>query len=214
MLCQRPQRTNTVLPEFDPKVHVFEHAGPAADAISHWALGMDFGIRAPTAIVWCAVGHDSTLWVMDERVVAGEVLEEHIKAIKRGLERDDIPAWPQPLYIAPDPAGNSVNDQTGISPIKVLHQHGYQTRISRSESVQGLSLVRARFAPATGEAPRLYIHARCKVLIECPERYHYPKNLESNLPVKGEVDHAIDALRYLVQVLDKPSKTGSASYTK
>ncbi|HYE63581.1 MAG TPA: hypothetical protein VD997_16440 [Phycisphaerales bacterium] len=213
MLCLRPRRTHAVLPEFDPHLHVFDHAGPAPHLTREWAVGMDFGFTAPTAIVYAAIAHDGSIWVMDERVQAKVILGEHIRAISQGLAREGIPAWPPPAFIAPDPAGFQQNQETGNAPIPILHQHGYTTRISRAMVNEGLNLVRARLAPATGERPRLFVHKRCTTLIECLEKYHFdPKRPEDPNPVKDGHDHAVDALRYLVQALDRPSKTQRGNY--
>ncbi len=213
MLCLRPRRTDTVLPEFDPKRHVFNHAGPACIAL--WCAGMDFGFRAPTAIIYAALDHDRTLWVMDERVVAGQVADEHLAALRAGLAREGVPAWPLPDFVAPDPAGEAANDQTGTSAVNLLRRAGFTARISRSTIAQGLTSLRARLAPASGDAPRLFIHERCRTLIESLERYHYdPRKPESTTPVKGRFDHAVDALRYLVQALDHPASAKASSYAR
>jgi hypothetical protein len=213
MLCLRPRRTNAVLPEFDPRHHVFDHAGPPPHMIREWAVGMDFGYKAPTAIIWCAITHEGAIYAMDERVAAQVVLREHIEAIRRGLAREGIPAWPPPAFIAPDPAGYQRSIESGVAPILILKNHGFAVRTSLAKVLEGLNLVRARLAPATGEGPRLFVHERCKVLIESFEKYHYqPKRPEDPNPVKDGYDHAIDALRYLVQALDKPSTVVSASY--
>lgn len=214
MLCLRPRRTDAVLPEFDPRIHVFDHAPPVPHLIREWGVGMDFGYTAPTAIVYCAIAHDGTIWVMDERVQAKVVLGDHIAAINEGLAREGVPPWPPAAFIAPDPAGFQQNGETGNAPILLLQRHGYPIRISRAMVIEGLNLVRARLAPATGDRPRLFVHKRCTTLIECLEKYHFdPKRPEDPNPVKDGHDHAVDALRYLVQALDKPGKTEVGTYT-
>ncbi|MEO1512433.1 MAG: hypothetical protein AAFU70_10190, partial [Planctomycetota bacterium] len=54
MLGARPRRTDCVLPEFDPKTHV---AGALPTERSGWAwiAGMDFGVRAPTVVLFAGV---------------------------------------------------------------------------------------------------------------------------------------------------------------
>jgi hypothetical protein len=211
MLCLRARRTDAVLPEFDPAVHTFAHDGPKDAAL--WCAGMDFGFRAPTVIVLAALARDGVLWVMDEHVAAGEVVSKHVERLSEGLAREGVPAWPRPAFVAPDPAGQAANEQTGRSCTDLIRAAGFGVRISRATITQGLTLLRARLAPGSGEPPRLFVHQRCKVLIESLERYHYdPRRPESATPVKGEFDHAVDALRYLVQALDMPSKTAVGKY--
>jgi hypothetical protein len=95
-----------------------------------------------------------------------------------------------------------------------MRQAGLTVKTRRMGVVDGLALVRARLAPADGNGPRLFVHQRCEKLIESLERYHYPEDdPESDSPVKRDgFDHAVDALRYMIQNLDKPHKTGVRGY--
>jgi hypothetical protein len=256
MLCLRPRRTDAVLPEFEPRVHVVEElpgwmveAGKslpksessaptsppapegrgtttiAPSAQVTWLAGMDFGYRAPTVVLWAALDERGVLWIVDEHVARGLVLEDHIQVIAKGLagaSRGDERAvhdgshrpWPACEWIGVDPAGNNTNDHSGVSSVTKMRQAGLTVKTRRMSVVDGLALVRARLAPADGQGPRLFVHARCEKLIESLERYHYPEDdPESDSPVKRDgFDHAVDALRYLIQNLDKPHKTGVRGY--
>jgi len=64
MLCLRPTRSDCVLPEFDTHTHVVG-ALPSETAGWVWLCGMDFGFRAPTAVLWAGVDPAGTLWVYD-----------------------------------------------------------------------------------------------------------------------------------------------------
>jgi hypothetical protein len=228
MLCERPWRSDVVLPEFSPTRHVGArlrgHQRAAVDGAgggkSHaaqrllWVGGMDFGYRAPTVVLYGAVDDAGTLWIVDERVVAGSVLDEHVAAIRTGLAREGVAAWPALAWIGVDPAGAITSDQTGLSAIAVMRECGLVVKARRMGIAAGLALMRARLAPADGRVPTLFIHERCAKLIESLERYHYPTDdPESDTPLKGEgFDHAVDALRYLVQNLDQPYKTANGRY--
>jgi hypothetical protein len=216
MLCQRPRRTNAVYPEFDPTRHVIapdsEHAIEIETRIRRREIalcaGLDFGYRAPTAILYAALDHDGVLTIIDERVKVQTTVSSHAQAIREGLSRD----WPIPEWIGVDPAGHAIGGQTGTSPVDDLKAVGLNIKTNRGAINAGLELVRARLDPASGE-PRLRIHARCTHLIECLERYHFPEdNPESITPVKDGSDHAADALRYMIMCIDKPIKTNSANY--
>lgn len=211
MLCLRPTRTHAAVPEFDHKRHVFNHSGP--QHVAQWCAGMDFGIRAPTVVLWAALDHNNALWIMDERYVADVVLDDHIAAIRSGLAREGIPPWPHPDFIAPDPAGWGTNEQTGVSSNSLLAKSGFRLITSRASIQYGLTFVRARLAPASDDPPRLFIHERCPKLIESLEKYHYdPSKPEDTDPVKDGNDHAVDALRYLVLSIDKPITTAQGNY--
>ncbi len=201
MLCQRPSRSDAVYTEFDPAVHVFSGETPIdVDDSTMWVCGMDFGFRAPSVVLWGAVDEDGSLRIVDERSERGIVLDEHVRAIEAAR-------WPAPRWVGIDPAGRQRSDQTGISAATAMRRAGLVVRDRRLGVMEGVSLVRARLAPATG-SPRLFIHARCRTLIESLERYHFPADRpESNEPVKDGPDHAVDALRYLIVNLDRPLRT-------
>lgn len=94
-----------------------------------------------------------------------------------------------------------------------LRKAGMLVKSRRMGVHESLNLLRARLAPAAG-GPTLFIHARCTHLIESLERYHYPTNRpEDDTPVKGDgFDHAVDALRYMIQNLDAPYKVAMRRY--
>lgn len=209
MLCLRPTRDGAVLPEFDARVQVVRElpwgAGDGEqdgdEAGLAWYGGMDFGMRAPTVVLWAALDAEGVLWVVDEYSRAGALLEDHIAAMKAR-------ARPRPKWFGVDPAGAAKNDQTGRSAIDVLRGEGFGVRFSKGGVTAGLGLLRARLRPATGTGPRLFVHERCKVLIESLERYHYPDDAPGDVnPKKDGPDHAVDALRYLVLNLDKTGGT-------
>ena len=198
MLCEKPRRDDCVLPEFDTDTHVIDTDPDPADESLCWIGGMDFGYRSPTVVLWACLSPNGTLHVIDERVKAGVVLEEHINAIK------DAP-WPALDWIAVDPAGAQHSLQTGTTDIKQMQSAGLHIKHRRFGVLDGLALVRARLSPADGSTPSLLIHRRCKRLIESLDKYHFDATRPySNEPVKDGPDHAVDALRYLVVCLDKP----------
>jgi len=212
MLSERPTRTDAVLPEFDPSVHVvdglpFETGAPGLT----WLGGMDFGFRSPTVVLWACLDERGRLWVVDERVRSGVIVAEHAAAIV-GADLGGPSPWPTPAWLGVDPAGRQRSDQTGKSPVQVLRAHGLRVRDRRLSLVDGLTMLRARLAPASG-APTLFVHRRCARLIESLGTYRYgsPGSAEPT-PRKDGPDHAVDALRYLVQNLDGGGTTKGASY--
>lgn len=204
MLCRRPRRTDCVLPEFDPAVHVIDRVPSDRDGWA-WVGGVDFGIRAPTVVLWGALDDADILRIVDERVVSGETLERHAAAVRAS-------PWPALAWLGVDPAGDQRSLQSGISDAEALRRMGFEVRARRLAIARGLELVRARLRPADG-APRLLVHHRCERLIESLEKYRYPAHdPESTTPIKDGSDHAVDALRYLVQNLDMPYRTAKARY--
>jgi len=216
MLCLRPRRTDSVYDEFDLARHVIDELppfDPAPETLDRHGdpilrppailASIDFGFRNPTVILWARLCPRAdgahTLIIVSERIEASTVLAAHIEALQQG---------PAPFWIAIDPAGTHVNDQTGVSNASLLREAGFRVKHRNASIAAGVRLVRARLQPADGTSPRLLIHRACTGLIRALQQYHYdPKNLESTTPVKDDSDHAADALRYMVLCLDQPYKT-------
>ena len=203
MRCERPKSDDAVLPEFGRDVHV--RLAPEINDDWRWVLGMDFGYRSPTVIVWGALSPEGVLHIVHERVASRCLLNEHIDAI---LEDDAR----KPDWIGIDPAGWQGNAQTGLSDAQQIQRAGLAVRARRTTIRAGLDLLRARLRPATGE-PTLFISPACEHLIESLERYHYDMQRPmSEEPAKDGPDHAVDALRYLVTNLDRPGSLKAGSY--
>ncbi len=163
MLCGRPSRSDSVYPEFDPAVHVFDSeiviAGqepdPNADPLAPSPVvpvmtgakaptlicGMDFGVRSPAVILWALLGADDSLRVIDESVVSGEATGTHVERIINSR-------WGRPAWVGIDPAGCAKNEQTLLSAADLLKRAGFETRAKRIGIHQGVRLVQARLAPA------------------------------------------------------------------
>ncbi len=201
MLCLRPQRSDCVLPEFDPRVHVVE---ALPEGINRWIGGMDFGIRSPTVMIWAGVDDSGAVWVSREYIASDRSLDEHIDAIRA---MDPLPAW-----IGVDPAGRQRSLQSGISDVQAMRRRGLVVHDSRLGLHKGIEMIRTRLRPASG-AVRLYIHRGCEELIRSLEQYHYPRDQPENpMPEKDGSDHAVDALRYMIQNLDHRFETKKGSY--
>lgn len=205
MLCRRPRRTGAVVPEFDAAEHIFQDDLALRGAPGTWLVGMDPGLRV-SVIVWGLLDEQGTLHIVDERVGEDVIARENIQAMQAGLAREEVEAWPKPKWVAVDPAALQRSDQTGTCVYKLLGEAGFKVKAPRFSVRHGLEQLRARLRPASGDKPRLFIHARCQRLIESLARYRYETG--SDQPRKGDgFDHAVDALRYLVMALDSVHKT-------
>lgn len=233
MLCLRPRRNDSVLPEFDHKVHVRSWPGGGPEELAArepdgaatasperllaWVGGMDFGFRAPTVVLWACVDSAGALWIVDEHVVRETILSDVIAVMRRGLGERGTPGapgcgWPALAWIGVDPAGKQKESQTGRNNHQCLRDAGFRVRFQGSGIADGLALIRARLQPADGP-PRLFIDPRCARLIESMETYHYdPRHPDLETPAKDGPDHAVDALRYLVLNLDRAHKAAKSDY--
>lgn len=232
MLCEKPNVSDLVYPEFDPGRHIMrsgsaevEHLFRALPREMTWCCGIDFGYRAPTAIVWAAVDATGMMYLVDEHVVSEWRVEAHIRAVEAAR-------WPRPAWIAADPAGEAMNEQTGISTTRLWRRAGFRVVSPRASVNDGLHAVRSRLLRADGSIG-LKVHERCHHLIDAFRRYHYPSRAAAGdddsstrfpgarghdpdhlPPVKDGNDHIMDALRYLVVTLDTRAsiRTVSTSY--
>jgi hypothetical protein len=203
MLCMRPKRTDCVLPEFDPGVHVVDTM-PKGSNEWVWIGGMDFGIRSPTVVLFACVDPAGCIWVGGEYLKTDLALTQHINAIRSYRH--------PPKWIGVDPAGRQRGFQTGISDVQAMRSAGLTVHDRRLGLHDGLSLIRARLKPASGPI-QLYIHRSCKQLIESLEKYHYPSDQPlCSSPEKDGSDHCVDALRYMIQNLDKAYTATCDSY--
>lgn len=233
MLCLRPRRDDSVYPEFDAARHVVGDADFAGDRprvgpFTQLIAGMDFGYRAEGVVLLAGVTRDRRVVIVREHCREGQKLGDHVNMLRGwleersepypGLERGTALSW-----VAIDPAGNSVDEQTGESNASVLKKAGFAVRAKGSTIDSGVGAVRDLLDPAfdpqsagdTGDpTPKLFIHERCVRLIECMHRYRYPEHDKQTLiPLKTEgVDHACDALRYMIINLLKRGKTGWTTY--
>ncbi|MCH8825264.1 MAG: hypothetical protein IH984_17345 [Planctomycetes bacterium] len=197
MLCLEPSRSDSVYAEFDLKKHVVEFTVNQSQRLKTWVGGIDFGYRSPTVLLWAFVDEvTDVLYIVDELAVREHTTEQ---IIDQASHRN----WPRPEWIGADPAGNQRNEHTGTTTINMWRKAGYTIRYRKSEIEAGISAVRRRLKKADSSAA-LFIHPRCRSLIESLSMYHYPTDKpQIELPAKDGPDHAADALRYLIVNLDR-----------
>lgn len=231
MLCLRPRRDDSVYPEFESARHVvgdddLQGDGARLGPFVQLIAGMDFGFRAEGVVLLAGVTRDKRVVVIREHCKAGLKLSDHVGVLRGWLNADAEPlARVEPdtalSWVAIDPAGNSVDEQTGESNATVLRKASFVVRAKGGTIDSGVNAVRDLLDPAfdpqaggTDPTPKLFIHERCTRLIECMHRYRYPEHDKQTLiPLKTEgVDHACDALRYMIINLLRRGKTGWTTY--
>lgn len=186
MLCIRPSVRGRVFPSFNPALHVRETLNPSS-AERVLSLAIDFGFANPFVCLWIET-RGSICWVIDEYVQPQQTMDVHLSQIQSR-------AWGKVVRVSCDPAGAGRNDQTASSNAQMLRRAGYVVRHRSSRIVDGLEQIRGALLSATGETT-LYIHPRCRRLIQALKSYRYPET-GGELPIKdGTHDHLIDALRY------------------
>ncbi len=193
MLCRRPSRKGCVFGNFGLEIHVRETLpaaglGEVEDMRRQGLyLGIDFGYHNPFVCLWIWRDRFGRTLVIDEYVQSEREVDGHIEEIKR---RQHGPV----RKIGCDPAGSARNEQTGLSNVQKFRAAGFRVSFKASRIVDGLEMIRAGLKSGTGEAT-LFIHPRCKQLIQAMRAYRYGAG-RSEAPAKDGPDHLVDALRY------------------
>jgi hypothetical protein len=185
-----------VYSEFDRTVHVREDIDiPKKDLSEIW-VGIDFNVTPVTAVV--AVKAADQIHVIDEVYLEDSNTHELATEIVHRYKNVRVNAFP-------DPSGRNrvTSAGLGITDFSILESFGFNAYAPRKiASVQdGINTVQAALRTASGEAS-LYIHPRCKRLIQSLDRFVYKEGSAQPDKTTG-YDHMADALRYLVTA-EKP----------
>lgn len=159
---------------------------PDAAQTQHYFAGIDFGFTNPTAILHIKKDLHGVYWVVDEWYKTGQT-DEEIADYVWNCRFDKVYADPE--------------RPSAIKSIQNKHIYVAEVVKNKDSIVNGISKVRNMFKQG-----KLKIHSRCKNTIFELENYRYPDRKpnanESETPVK-EMDHALDALRYVIMMTDE-----------
>lgn len=191
------------------------------------AVGVDYGLDAPYAALWGARLADGLIVVYREDYRPGLTPDQQARAI-RDLEapgeRDDT----RPVPVALDPstwarnphvervpkgAGNvvvgTVDDGPPPGSIAAAYRDvlGPAVVKAHNDRLAGVALIADKLRVRADGLPRLLIYSTCRHLIRTlpalPRDPKRPEDVDT-----GAEDHAYDALRYLVNELERHGPTG------
>lgn len=194
-----------IYPEFSRTTHVVPESTPPENA-TIW-VGIDPGMRAMAAVVWCYLTQDDKLVVFDELGLQGHTVAQVANAIKlvnlkhgrivnQGTDNEQkLPITPRAYII--DPAARNLVHQTGRSDQMEFTDHGIITVPGQNSVTAGINRVKERL-----QSDRLLVGANCPLLIDQFRKYRWANKTRSEsdakeAPVKTD-DHLLDALRYVV----------------
>lgn len=174
---------------------------------------IDFGTRNPFCCLWGAVDPDDRLHIYRMHYQAGWLLSAHAarihelsgnpaaaKAIRDGLK---------PTTQAGEKFAATIADPEDAGARKSLAEElGIPTTAAIKDVLDGIRAVQERLRPQVDGRPALFVHASCVPLIGEFESYSWADNAKKDEPRKVN-DHAMDALRYLVKALQRPTVTAS-----
>lgn len=156
-------------------------------------IGLDFNVGAMAAVVAVKVGDQCH--VMDELTLSNSNTQQMSEVL-----RQKYPG--RSLTIFPDPSGNSrkTSATSGETDHTILRQAGFRVVAPRAAApvVDRVNVVNALLMNAKGQR-RLFVHPRCKQLINGLERLPYREGTSQPNKSLG-LDHHTDALGYLAMM--------------
>lgn len=180
-----------VFKEFDPAFHTFKV--PQVQFGTDWGryIGIDFGYRDPTAIVWVAVSPQKDFYIYREWYKTEQTLTDVKEAILNMTGQEQIRA--------------RIGDSARPDSIEQLNRWGVATMPSekgQNSVVDGINMLKSLFKiDGYTHKPKLYIAESCPELIRELKLYAY-KEPEDGKPMDEKpidmFNHAIDAVRYVV----------------
>ena len=185
-----------VFSEYDGKAHTFETVPPVSEIV----CSCDFGYTNPFAFLWGYVDGDGDLWICGEHYKAGMLVREHAKIIKGIVGGKKIKAF--------------VADSEDAESRAQLAREGLPTIGTDKKALSvfdGLIKVKQWLEIRRNGKPRLHIHKSCVNLLREMGNLKWKEGKDA--PEDGN-DHAIDALRYLIQYLSRPKYSGGGGVSK
>jgi phage terminase large subunit len=168
----------------------------------HWEriMGMDHGLRNPTAIPYAAINPDKgEVVVYNEYYKANTLVPEHAKNIKEELAK--IPAGRLRFMMADPSIKNKTDPVNGKSVLGLYSEQGIFWTPGNNDIETGLLRVNAYI-----EHGKFKIYSTCVNTIREHLHYKFPeitmdddKNLDERPEKKNE--HSCDALRYMMMAL-------------
>jgi hypothetical protein len=173
-----------------------------------WFAAMDYGFAHPTVFLLGCSDGDGNIFIADEHCERLWLPQRHAAAVKVMLARHQIGNRKLEIsdlkrLVAGADVFSRQSDGTTIA--AQYAKHGLSLRVANTDRVNGWAEILQRFGDVEGGIrPTLFIHKRCKRLIETlPALQHDPGRGEDVLKVDCDEDgiggdDAADALRYLV----------------
>lgn len=198
---------NASFPEFDDNLHIVRPAELPRNF--RRIRGMDWGYSSEAVVLWGAVTNDGQVIIYREWVFKGKTA---LVAANEGKAKElgedvytgvlDSSAWQQRGTIG-ESIGETLQNYWGRwTPSSRTRTGGILARVGRKNLIHEYLAV----DPMTGE-PRLVISGNCRHLIRCLKGIPLDKNNVEMYDTDSHLDHAVDALGYLLQA--RPTKRRS-----
>ena len=156
-------------------------------------IGMDFNIDPMTAVI--AVRQGDNLYVIDEIRMFSSNTAEIVEEIKERYPKSR-------QWIFPDPASRQRKTSAGgLTDLTILQNAGFVVKAPHGHTPvrDRINAVNSRLCDAKG-IRRLFIHPKCKYVIEGLERHTYKEGTSQPDKDSG-YDHMNDALGYMIDYM-------------
>jgi hypothetical protein len=190
-LCQFLYYAGQIYTEFDEMRHVKD----VTDIPATWqrVIGIDYGLRNPTAILFGVIDYDSNLWITDEIYENGREVTYFTELIKAKMGNDEYVAYIDPSTSAHD----HFRDGVQYSIFREFSDGGVPVQLANNQVIGGINKVKQMMI-----AGQLFISPKCINLLREIKTYRWKDKTaddanEPEQPVKC-ADHAADALRYMI----------------
>jgi len=195
-------------------VHVLKEGQIDEGRAKGWALALDYGFTHYTVALLAFWDGDGNWYVVDEHAAQRQLVDHHSSCILTMCARHKRDADTALTFDALDyaVAGNDIwsKDHKGKTIAADYAANGVRFTPANDDRVNGAAtILRLLGEPDRGKSAKLFVHERCKRLIDClPEMQHNPNRPEDVLKVDVDEDgiggdDPYDALRYLLN--SKPS---------
>ena len=168
-----------------------------------WFCALDYGFAHYTVVLLGCTDGDGNIFIVDEHAERLWLPQRHAAAIKAMLGRHKLAVGDLKRFVAGADVFSRQSDGTTIA--AQYAKHGMTLRVANMDRVNGWAeILQGLGDPDAGIPPKLFIHQRCKRLVETlPMLQHDPNRPEDVLKVDADEDgiggdDAADALRYLV----------------
>ena len=168
-----------------------------------WFCALDYGFAHYTVVLLGCTDGDGNIFIVDEHAERLWLPQRHAAAIKAMLGRHKLAVGDLKRFVAGADVFSRQSDGTTIA--AQYARLGITLRVANTDRVNGWAEILQRFGDVeAGIRPTLFIHQRCKRLIETlPMLQHDPSRPDGVLKVDADEDgvggdDAADALRYLV----------------
>ena len=198
-LCERPERTDCVFPEFHFNMNVIEEW--KFDPALPCGRGWDFGFDDPTAVLYFQWDDMKNCYLFDEHIVSGSLIDDIANETRA---KSDLLANHNKWEDWGDPSGKARTGVDSNSYMTKLGNKQIYVQSQYSHVADGIQAVKKKLRKSsfTGK-PQLYITKNCKKTIKALELAQWDRTkgeaVHSREKYKhDEHSHPLDALRYFI----------------